>query len=181
MRVGDWQEANVAMTKFFVALHQGRGANDDLLDPPPRQFDFCASPRFAIMRLHCSGQAKMARVVTTAGLMRIFCAAVLFSLGLSHQPVMAVAPLAAYDEAYRLPDGTFSEICSEDSHQKMPAPRPLCEVCLLAASFMPVPPSDDAWLKLEAPSLENRLLQYAVLAGTSSVTQPRSRAPPSSA
>jgi len=119
------------------------------------------------------------RLSTAAKLVRIFCAMLLFGLGFAHQPVQAAAPLDAYGEAYRLPDGTFADICSEGDHgHEIPAVRPLCEVCLLSASIILPPPDDEAWLAGERASIANPLHEFSELLGTTSVARPQSRAPP---
>ncbi|MCJ9671669.1 MULTISPECIES: hypothetical protein [unclassified Neorhizobium] len=110
---------------------------------------------------------------------RIFCAMLLLLLGFAHQPVEASAPLDSYSEAYRLPDGTFADICSEGDHgHQMPAAKPLCEVCLLSASVILPPPEDEALLAAERASLANPLRQFSELLGTTAVARPKSRAPP---
>jgi len=113
------------------------------------------------------------------GWTRIFCAMLLLSLGFAHQPVEAAAPLDSYSEAYRLPDGTFADICSEGNHgHRMPAAKPLCEVCLLAASVILPPPNDEAWLAGERAPLANPPRRFSGPLGTTAVARPKSRAPP---
>ena len=119
-----------------------------------------------------------ARSVTVAKLLRILCAVVLLSLGFAHRPVEAAAPLASYDEAYRLPDGTFAEICTEGRHEEAPAAKPACEVCLLSASIMLPTPNSEGLLTRWAAFLLNPLGTDVHLLGVTSVTRPRSRAPP---
>lgn len=110
---------------------------------------------------------------------RIFCAMLLLSLGFAHQPVEAAAPLDSFREAYRLPDGTFADICSEGDHgHRMPAAKPLCEVCLLAASILLPPPNDEAWLAVERASVANPPGRLPELFGMTAVARPKSRAPP---
>ncbi|OHV81515.1 hypothetical protein [Rhizobium sp. LCM 4573] len=118
---------------------------------------------------------------TAAKLLRILCAAVLLSLGFAHQPVIAAAPLASYDEAYRLPDGTFAEICTEGGHRELPAAKPVCEACLLAGSIILPPPSDEAWLARKQASLFSPLTGEAPILGGRSLIRPNSRAPPPAA
>jgi len=129
-----------------------------------------------------TGEIMTARIKTAANFLRIFCAVVLFSLGFAHQPVQA-APADSYGEDYRLPDGTFADICSEDGHAlgdhgKTPFAKPLCEVCLLSASVILPPPDDEAWLIGERASLGNPLAQFFGLSGSTAVERPKSRAPP---
>lgn len=118
---------------------------------------------------------------TAAKLLRILCAAVLLSLGFAHQPVIAAAPLASYDEAYRLPDGTFAEICTEGGHDKVPAARPVCEVCLLAGSIILPQPSDEVWLTRNQAFLFSPLTGEAQVLGRRPLLRPKSRAPPPAA
>ncbi|KAB1125581.1 hypothetical protein [Neorhizobium galegae] len=120
-----------------------------------------------------------ARLDMAASWTRVFCAMLLLLLGFAHQPVQASAPLDSYSEAYRLPDGTFADICSEGEHgHRMPAAKPLCEVCLLAASVILPPPDDEAWLAGERASLANPLRRFSELLGITAVARPKSRAPP---
>ncbi|WP_117191068.1 hypothetical protein [Rhizobium terrae] len=121
-----------------------------------------------------------ARRDIAANWMRIFCAVVLLSLGFGHQSLSAAAPPDAHSEAYRLPDGMFADICSEGGHgHKAPAARPLCEVCLLAASVILPPPSGEASSVGKGIALDNPLRPFPGLPGTSTVGRPKSRAPPS--
>jgi hypothetical protein len=143
---------------------------------------FALRRKLRYSRLISTGTTMTARFKTAATFLRIFCAVVLFSLGFAHRPVQA-APVDAYSEAYRLPDGTFADICSEGGHSlgdhgKQPFAKPLCEVCLLSASVILPPPDDGGWLIGERASLDNPLLQFPALSGSASVEQPRSRAPP---
>lgn len=120
-----------------------------------------------------------ARLNTAANSTRIFCAMLLLLLGFAHQPVEASAPLDSYSETYRLPDGTFADICSEGDHgHQMPAAKPLCEVCLLSASVILPPPEDQALFAAARASLANPLRQFSELLGTTAVDRPKSRAPP---
>jgi hypothetical protein len=126
-----------------------------------------------------TGGTMTARLDMAVSWTRIFCAMLLLLLGFAHQPLQAAAPLDSYSEAYRLPDDTFADICSEGDHShQMPAAKPLCEVCLLAASVILPPPDDEAWLAGERASLANPLSQFSELLGTTAVARPKSRAPP---
>jgi hypothetical protein len=112
----------------------------------------------------------------TSGL-RIFCAALLLSLGLGHQPVSA-APPESFSEEYRLPDGTFADICADGEHRQEPAAKPLCGVCLLAASVILPPPNDETWLTDERRSHAVPFPKSIETRGVTAIDRPRSRAPP---
>ncbi|TCV61342.1 hypothetical protein EDE05_12263 [Neorhizobium sp. R1-B] len=116
---------------------------------------------------------------TVTSVLRIFCAVLLLSLGLGHQPGSA-APLESFGEEYRLPDGTFADICAEGEHRREPAAKPLCEVCLLAASVILPPPNDETWLAGGQRSHAKALPRPVETFGASAVERPRSRAPPAS-
>ncbi|CDZ59573.1 Hypothetical protein NGAL_HAMBI2566_35760 [Neorhizobium galegae bv. orientalis] len=134
---------------------------------------------WVIPRIGRTGGTMTARLDMAASWTRVFCAMLLLLLGFAHQPVQASAPLDSYSEAYRLPDGTFADICSEGEHgHRMPAAKPLCEVCLLAASVILPPPDDEAWLAGERASLANPLRRFSELLGITAVARPKSRAPP---
>ena len=51
------------------------------------------------------------RLAELEKMLRIFCAALMLSLGFAHKPALAVSSQVVLDESYRLPDGTFAEIC----------------------------------------------------------------------
>ena len=119
--------------------------------------------------------------------LRIVCALLMLSLGFAHKPVQA-APVAAFDEAYRLPDGTFAEICSEhlpktqSQHGKHEGSAILfCEACLLASSILVPTPLGDESLNPNAASLENALRQQHETIKLSDLRTNRARGPPVSA
>ena len=114
---------------------------------------------------------------TVASVLRIICAIVVFSLGLGHQPVSA-APLESFSEEYRLPDGSFADICADGEHRREPAAKPLCEVCLLAASVILPPPNDETWLTGKRGSDAILLPKSVEIRGATAIDRPRSRAPP---
>ncbi len=114
---------------------------------------------------------------TATSVLRIFCAIVLLSLGLGHQPVSA-ARLESFSQEYRLPDGTFADICADGEHRHEPAAKPLCEVCLLAASVILPPPNDATWLRGELRSHVGLLPKSVEIRGAMAIDRPRSRAPP---
>lgn len=71
----------------------------------------------------------------------------MLSLGFAHKPALAAAPAVLLDESYRLPDGTFAEICLGHSggvNASHPNDGPahssdailFCEACLLASSIL---------------------------------------------
>lgn len=113
-------------------------------------------------------------------LLRIFCALVLLSLGLGHKTVQAAAHPQAYSEAYRLPDGSFAEICADGhgQHGSGEAVLPVCEVCLLAASFLLPPPAGGVGIALAEAFLVNPLRVESVHVGFTALARPMSRGPP---
>ena len=119
-------------------------------------------------------------------LLRIFCAALMLSLGFAHKPVLA-APIVTLDEAYRLPDGSFAEICSEhagctpSSHDKRKHSSDailFCEACLLASSILLPTPGDAVWLRTNAAWLENAPGQKRESFKTASLKTNHARGPP---
>lgn len=118
--------------------------------------------------------------------LRMFCAVLMLSLGFAHKPVQA-APVALFDEAYRLPDGTFAEICSEhlpkqSQHGKHEGGAILfCEACLLASSIMLPTPFGDEGFNPSPASLENALRQLRETIRLSDLRTNRARGPPFSA
>jgi len=131
------------------------------------------------MRVFGSNRAK-----TIESVLRIVCAVLMLSLGFAHKPVQA-APVAAFDEAYRLPDGTFAEICSEhlsqnqSQHGKHKGGAILfCEACLLASSILLPTPLGDDCLKPNPASLENALLRQQETVKRSDLRTNRARGPP---
>lgn len=86
-----------------------------------------------------------------SALLPILCAALLISLGFAHRPVTAaqVVNHDYYEEQFRLPDGTFSDICHELHDKENTEQHPhanllgICEACILASSLL-LPTSDDS-------------------------------------
>lgn len=119
-------------------------------------------------------------------MLRIVCAALMLSLGFAHKPVLA-APLVTLDESYRLPDGTFAEICSEhlsgkpSSHEERKHSSDailFCESCLLASSILLPTPDDGAWLRVGATWLENAPPQKREAAKLAVLQTNHARGPP---
>lgn len=122
-------------------------------------------------------------------LLRVFCATLMLSLGFAHKPVAAMAaPSVAFDEAYRLPDGSFTEICEghagvdtthppgKTDHSGMPSL--FCEACLLASSILVPTPDTHAWERAHFAWLDNRpTLDVAVVRHVDD-QRPKARAPP---
>lgn len=135
------------------------------------------------MRVGVSTESKMA-----GRLLRIFCALLMLSLGFAHKPVQAIAaPTAAYDEAYRLPDGTFAEICADHAGYQ-PAGHDkgrhsgdailFCEACLLASSILVPVPDDSSWLRTHFAWLENKRFYKAQPVSALPSLLANARAPP---
>lgn len=78
--------------------------------------------------------------------MRLFCAAVLLSLGFAHKPLQARPMPAPTEAAYVLPDGSVALLCAAGAdHRDHPADRIRhgCDACLIASgALLPAPPAD---------------------------------------
>ncbi|TCN30416.1 hypothetical protein [Sinorhizobium americanum] len=76
---------------------------------------------------------------------RLLAAVALVFLSFAHRPSL-IGTNAALAAEYRLPDGSFAEICFgtegvDHEDGKVPAVAPICEACRLAASvLLPDPP-----------------------------------------
>ncbi|ASY56569.1 MULTISPECIES: hypothetical protein [Sinorhizobium] len=77
---------------------------------------------------------------------RLLAAFALVFLSFAHKPSLVIGTNAALAAEYRLPDGSFAEICFgtegvEHEDGKAPPIAPICEACRLAASvLLPEPP-----------------------------------------
>lgn len=134
----------------------------------------------------------MSKQPTTAiKLLRILCATLMLSLGLAHKPVPAMAGALAvgFEEAYRLPDGSFAEICENHAgaqasthgggkanHSDMPSL--FCEACLLASSILLPTPDTHSWVRAHFTWLSNTPTLYIAVAQAIDDLRPRARAPP---
>ncbi len=118
------------------------------------------------------------RTTTSTNALRIFCALVFLSLGMVHKPVFASFPVDAFSETYRLPDGSFADICADSNGHSNDAVSPVCEVCLLAAStLLPSPPAGIG-VPLENAYLVNPLPVTSLQVGFTAFARPMSRGPP---
>ncbi|WP_236776536.1 hypothetical protein [Agrobacterium tumefaciens] len=122
--------------------------------------------------------------------LRIFCAALMLSLGFAHKPVLAAAPTVSLDESYRLPDGTFAEIClghgdgvnvshGKDDPAHSGDAMLFCEACLLASSILLPIPDTEGWLRSEFSWLDNRLTAEWGFRSVLTIQKPAARGPPS--
>lgn len=116
--------------------------------------------------------------------MCIFCTMLMLSLGFAHKPVLA-APVAAFDEAYRLPDGSFAEICSQHfSQTQSPHGKHnrdtilFCEACLLASSILLPTPVAEVGAGASPGSIENAPRSYRDSLHASVLRTNRARDPP---
>lgn len=120
----------------------------------------------------------------------IFCAALMLSLGFAHKPALAVNPQVVLDESYRLPDGTFPEIClghvggvnashSKDGPAHSGDAILFCEACLLASSILLPMPDTEGWLKTEFAWLDNRPSAEWSFRSVLTIQKPAARGPPS--
>lgn len=129
-------------------------------------------------------EAMVLRNPRSMNMLRILCAMVFMSLGFSHQPVQAAWPADAFSEAYRLPDGSFADICADHgeprtngSHREE-GTRPYCEACLLAASILLPPPAEGLGVPLQQAFLLNPPRIESLRVGFTALARPSSRAPP---
>lgn len=84
---------------------------------------------------------------------RLVAAFALLFLSFAHESSFASAPNPAVSAEYRLPDGTFADICfgavgidHHDGEKHVPSVPPVCEVCRLAVSILLPAPPDEGWL-----------------------------------
>ena len=121
--------------------------------------------------------------------LRIICAALMLSLGFAHKPINAASVAVIQDEAYRLPDGTFAEICfghvggaSAGGHGLPGHPdiaaSLFCEACLLASSILLPAPDAGSWLRTEFSWLVNALTAEHAFDEVSRTDRAKARAPP---
>jgi hypothetical protein len=122
----------------------------------------------------------MGQVGTRAGtVLRILCAVVLLSLVFAPHASPLAASVTVLGEEYRLPDGSFPELCEEHRHSDPAHQNVLrCEICLLCASAMLPAPDNGHWLLTKRQVLANPLRQVAAVEETRAIPAPRSRAPP---
>ncbi len=77
---------------------------------------------------------------------RLLAAIALVFLSFAHKPALATGTDAALAAEYRLPDGSYADICFgsegvDHKGDKSPSIAPICEACRLAASVLvPEPP-----------------------------------------
>ena len=122
--------------------------------------------------------------------LRIICAALMLSLGFAHKPINAAPMTAVQDEAYRLPDGTFAEICFGHAggvtsvgghglpgHPDIAASL-FCEACLLSSSILIPAPDAGSWLRTEFSWLVNTLTSEHAFDEVSRTDRAKARAPP---
>lgn len=122
-------------------------------------------------------------------MLRIFCATLMLSLGFAHKPVLAAASQVVLDESYRLPDGTFAEIClghgggvnashAKDGPNHSSDAILFCEACLLASSILLPVPDAAGWLRTEFAWLDNRLSAEWSFRSVLTILKQAARGPP---
>ena len=88
------------------------------------------------------------RTTRTVLWLRIFCAALLLSLGFAHKPLYAQATADPASSYYVLPDGSFAGLCIDNADRGKPEKSwfgSRCDVCRLTSSILlPTPPADHA-------------------------------------
>ncbi|HEX2147298.1 MAG TPA: hypothetical protein VHG11_06540 [Pseudorhizobium sp.] len=120
----------------------------------------------------------IANTWTWRKVLHTLCALLILSLGLGHQPVQAAVPQEAFSEQYRLPDGTFADICAVGHDDHNHAAYPACEVCRLAASIVLPTPAGDLGLPRDQTFLNNPLRIASLTLGFTALARPHSRGPP---
>jgi hypothetical protein len=115
---------------------------------------------------------------TSANILRVFCAVLFLSLGVGHRSVQAATPLDSYGEEYRLPDGSFADICAAGHDEQQHGAIPACEVCRLASSIVLPTPAGGVDLPLEAAFLDNPLRVASLNLGFTALARATSRGPP---
>lgn len=115
---------------------------------PPFAFPHCLAPDGALERIE-TGKLMTLKSLGMARWLRIFCAALLLSLGLAHKPVLARAAPVASTGSYMLPDGSYASICynGQTAHPEK-AGWQGCEACRLGGDLVvPAPSSEHVLLR----------------------------------
>ena len=99
-----------------------------------------------------------ARVTRTAIWLRIFCAALLLSLGFAHKPLHAHPSADPASSFYLLPDGTFASLCIDNADHGKPTKSWFasgCDACRLTSSvLLPTPSVDQAPMRRDHNGIE---------------------------
>jgi hypothetical protein len=127
-----------------------------------------------------TGNRPMRQARAKAGLwLRMVCAVALLSVAFAPHSTPLATPALAFSEAYRLPDGSFADLCEDHGYGDPGHQRVLrCEVCLLCASAMLPAPDSAHWLLTIRRIVDNPLRHPSVVEETRAIPAPRSRAPP---
>ncbi|HEV7437574.1 MAG TPA: hypothetical protein VGO22_22340 [Pseudorhizobium sp.] len=120
----------------------------------------------------------IASTSTWRKVLHTLCALLILSVGLGHQPALATGPIEAFTEQYRLPDGTFADICAAGHADHDQSVRPVCEVCRLAASVALPTPAGDVSLPRDRAFLSNPLRISSLTLVFTALARPTSRGPP---
>ena len=112
----------------------------------------------------------------TAIWLRIFCAALLLSLGFAHKPLYARPSADPASSYYVLPDGSFAELCIDDADRGKPEKSWFgsgCDACRLASSILlPMPPVEHA-----AMLRDHRGIEFPIRTGFRARALPRPGSP----
>jgi hypothetical protein len=106
------------------------------------------------------------------------CILILSLIGWASQPSYSVPSTGAFDEAYRLPDGTFSDICAESGQHQKQTPAGHCDQCIAAGLVVLPSPHNDTWMPDRVwhvailPLVRSRLVEML------SIDRATSRGPP---
>jgi hypothetical protein len=112
-------------------------------------------------------------------MMQIACIVILSLIGWSTQPGHAAPSADAFSEVYRLPDGTFAVICSENSRHEPGTAAIHCDHCMLAGPVALPLPVSNGWILEPRWDIAGPSLPRQPPCDTLAVDRATSRGPPS--
>ncbi|SFB37518.1 hypothetical protein SAMN03159496_03223 [Rhizobium sp. NFR07] len=112
-------------------------------------------------------------------MMQIACIVILSLIGWSTQPGHAAPSADAFSEVYRLPDGTFAVICSENSRHEPGTAAIHCDHCMLAGPVALPAPVSNGWILEPRWDIARPALPRQPPSDTLTIDRATSRGPPS--
>ncbi len=110
------------------------------------------------------------------GWLRILCAVALLSLGFAHKAPQGFAA-QTQSATYKLPDGSFADLCVADAGVVHVSDSGDCEVCRLAGAILLPEPCLD-WSRTDYATRTPTILVSSALPSGHALALPRSRGPP---